>query len=58
MPEEKEYNGGITDYVIESLLKNFGITREHIDKVRSILDNIDIVNKDGVTTITIKIVNK
>lgn len=58
MSEEKEYNIGMVDYIIESLLKNFGITREHIGKVRSILDNIDIVSKDGITTITIKIVNK
>jgi hypothetical protein len=57
MSEENQY-GGVSDYVIETLLKNFGITKEHINKVRSILDNIEIINKDGITTITIKVVNK
>jgi hypothetical protein len=57
MSEENQY-GGVGDYVIETLLKNFGITKEHINKVRSILDNIEIINKDGITTITIKVVNK
>lgn len=57
MSEENQY-GGVSDYIIETLLTNFGITKEHINKVRSILDNIEIINKDGVTTITIKVVNK
>ena len=57
MSEENQYSG-VGDYVIETLLKNFGITKEHINKVRSILDNIEIINKDGITTITIKVVNK
>lgn len=57
MSEEKQY-GGVGDYITEALLKKFGITREHIDKVRSILDNVDITNENGVTTITIKLVNK
>ena len=57
MSEENQY-GGVGDYITDALLKNFGITREHINKVRSILDNIEIINKDGITTITIKVVNK
>lgn len=57
MSEEKRY-GGVGDYITEALLKKFGITREHIDKVKSILDNVDIDTKDNVTTITIKLVNK
>lgn len=57
MSKEKRY-GGVGDYITEALLKKFGITREHIDKVKSILDNVDIDTKDNVTTITIKLVNK
>jgi len=57
MSEEKEY-GGVGDYIAESFLKKFGITRGHIEKVKSILDNVDITTKDNVTTIQIKVIHK
>lgn len=44
------YGMGILDSVVDKILKEYGITDEHINKVKQVLDFID-VKQDGDKTI-------
>ncbi len=55
---ENNYGGFISDTVTQKLLNSLGITMDQVDKVKNILDNIDIKTEDGVTIIQIKLLHK
>ena len=55
---QDKYGGFIADTVTKKLLDSLGVTQEHVDKVKSILDNINIESSDDTVTITIKIAKK
>lgn len=58
MQENSNYGGFITDIATKKLLDSLGITQEQVDKVKAIIDNIDIKTENGVTTIQIKLLPK
>lgn len=58
MTSENNYGGFVSDAVTKKLLDSLGITQEQVDKVKAIIDNIDIKTENGVTTIQIKLLNK
>jgi hypothetical protein len=53
---DKLYNGMI-ESIAENLLSFFGISEEQVDKVKAIIDNIDIKQENNQTVIDIKIKN-
>jgi hypothetical protein len=55
---ENNYGGFISDAVTQKLLNSLGITMDQVDKVKNILDNIDIKTENGVTIIQIKLLHK
>lgn len=55
---QDKYGGFVSDIVTRKLLDSLGITQEHVDKVKSILDNINIENSKDMVTITVKIAKK
>lgn len=55
---EDEYSNFIVDAVAKQLLDSLGLTQKHVDKVKSILDNVNIEKTNEATTITIKLLNK
>jgi hypothetical protein len=55
---ENNYGGFISDAVTQKILNSLGITQDQVDKVKAIIDNIDIKTDNGVTTIQIKLLNK
>jgi len=58
MTSESNYGGFVSDAIAKKLLDSLGITQEQVDKVKAIIDNIDIKTENGVTTIQIKLLNK
>jgi hypothetical protein len=46
---------GLSNILINSIMKRFEITDEMIDKIKSIVDNVDIQTEDGTTTIEINL---
>ena len=38
--------GGMFDGVLASLLARYGVTQEHIDKVKALLDKVEISDKE------------
>tara|TARA_Y100000004_G_C8755501_1_gene344277 strand:- start:203 stop:412 length:210 start_codon:yes stop_codon:yes gene_type:complete len=51
--QEKLY-GGLTDSIVRNIMSSFGIDQEHVDKVKAIIDNVDIQQEDDTTTIRLK----
>ena len=51
--QEKLY-GGLTDSIVRNIMSSFGISQEHVDKVKAIIDNVDIEQEDDTTTIRLK----
>ena len=56
--EQNKYGGFVTDIVAQKLLDSLGITQEQVDKVKTIIDNIDIRTENGITIIQLKLSNK
>lgn len=56
--QENNYGGFISDAVTQKILNSLGITQDQVDKVKTIIDNIDIKTENGVTIIQIKLLNK
>lgn len=57
MIDNDNLSGSITSNIAENLLAFFGISQEHVDKVKTIIDNIDIKQDNGITVIDIKLKN-
>tara|TARA_R100000008_G_scaffold64686_1_gene41726 strand:+ start:588 stop:779 length:192 start_codon:yes stop_codon:yes gene_type:complete len=56
MSEGQRY-GGLTSVVLKKIMGELGITQEMVDKIKSIVDNIDVQQSDESTTIQIKTKN-
>jgi hypothetical protein len=56
--QKNNYGGFISDAVTQKILNSLGITQDQVDKVKAIIDNIDIKTENGVTIIQIKLLNK
>ena len=52
--EENRY-GGLTSMIIKQVMAELGIKQETVDKIQSIVDNIDIQHYDQKTLIQIKL---
>lgn len=48
---------GLSEIVIDKIISALGVSRETIDKIEAIVDNIDVTTEDGKTIIAIKIKN-
>jgi len=46
---------GLTDILINNIIENLGIKKENIDKLQTIIDNIEVKSEDGQTTIEINL---
>lgn len=55
MNQNDERYGGIVDNFIDKILKQYGITEEHINKVKNLLDNIDVFDYDDKTVIRLSL---
>tara|TARA_Y100000361_G_scaffold152616_1_gene172480 strand:- start:872 stop:1060 length:189 start_codon:yes stop_codon:yes gene_type:complete len=51
--QEDRY-GGLTSVIIEKVMSEFGITQEMVDKVKTIIDHVDIQNFEDRTIVSIK----
>ena len=52
-PEDKRY-GGLASTIIKKILTDFGITQEQVDKIKAVIDNVDIEQEEETTTIRIQ----
>ena len=46
---------GLKEIVIDQIVSTLGISKETIDKIEAMADNIDIKQEDGKTTIEINL---
>ena len=53
MSKDKRY-GGLASTIIQKIMGDFGITQEMVDKIRIMIDNVDIHQDENQTTIRIK----
>ena len=51
-PEDRRY-GGLAATIIKKILSDFGITQEQVDKIKAVIDNVDIQQDEETTTIRI-----
>ena len=54
--EENRY-GGLTSMIIKQVMAELGIKQETVDKIQSIVDNVDITKDGDQTVIEIKLSN-
>ena len=54
--EEERFGGGIIENAIDGILKKYNISRKDIDKVKSIIDKVEIshIGKSTVIEINLK----
>lgn len=54
--EEERFGGGIIENAIDGILKKYNISRQDIDKVKSIIDKVEIshIGKSTVIEINLK----
>ena len=52
--EENRY-GGLTSMIIKQVMAELGIKQETVDKIQSLVDNIDIQQYDQKTVIQLKL---
>tara|TARA_R110002072_G_scaffold23044_1_gene80109 strand:- start:16 stop:186 length:171 start_codon:yes stop_codon:yes gene_type:complete len=48
---------GITSVIINAVMEELGITEEMVDKIKSVIDNVDVQQYNGKTVIQIKTKN-
>ena len=53
MSEEQRY-GGLVSTIIAKIMGDFGITQEMVDKIKTIIDNVDVQQDGETTTIRVK----
>ena len=51
-PEDRRY-GGLASTIIKKILSDFGITQEQVDKIKAVIDNVDIQQDEETATIRI-----
>jgi hypothetical protein len=47
--------GIISNMIIDEIIERFKITDEMVDKIKSVIDNVDIQTEDGTTVIEINV---
>lgn len=52
-PEDQRY-GGLASSIIKKIMADFGITQEQVDKIKAIIDNVDVDQTEEATTIRIQ----
>ena len=52
-PDSVRY-GGLASSIIKKIMADFGITQEQVDKIKAIIDNVNIEQTDETTTIGIQ----
>ena len=52
-PEDRRY-GGLASTIIKKILSDFGITQEQVDKIKAVIDNVDVEQGEETTTIRIQ----
>lgn len=55
--DEKWRYGGLTSVVLKQIMKELGITQEMVDKIKVIMDNVDVQQYEEKTVIQIKAKN-
>ena len=53
MSEDQRY-GGLASTIIQKIMGDFGITQEMVDKIKTIIDNVDVQQDEDQTIIRIK----
>ena len=48
---------GLTSIVLKQVMEELGITEEMVDKIKSVIDNVDVQQYNGKTVIQIKTKN-
>jgi len=48
---------GITSIILDAVMEELGITKEMVDKIKSMIDNVDIRKDGDQTVIEIKLNN-
>jgi len=46
---------GILDSVVQKILDEYGITKQDIEKVKTVIDKIDVSEQDGKTVVEINL---
>ena len=54
---EKDTYGGLTSIIVKQVMEELGIKQETVDKIQSVVDNVDIREDGDQTIIEIKLNN-
>ena len=55
--DNEDRYGGLTSVVLKKVMDELGITQKMIDKVKAVIDNVDIQRYDNKTVIELKLKN-
>jgi len=47
--------GGLASTIVTKIMGDFGITQEMVDKIKTVIDNVDVEQDEDQTTIRIKV---
>ena len=53
MSEDQRY-GSLASTIIAKIMGDFGITQEMVDKIKTMIDNVDVQQDEDQTTIRVK----
>mgnify|MGYP003978208249 CR=1 FL=1 len=53
MSEDRRY-GGLASTIVTKIMGDFGITQEMVDKIKTVIDNVDVEQDEDQTTIRLK----
>ena len=55
--DNEDRYGGLTSVVLKKVMEELGITQIMVDKVKAVIDNVDIQRYDNKTVIELKLKN-
>ena len=55
--DDDDRYGGLTSVVLKKVMEELGITQIMVDKVKAVIDNVDIQRYDNKTVIELKLKN-
>ena len=55
--DDDDRYGGLTSVVLKKVMEELGITQKMVDKVKAVIDNVDIQRYDNKTVIELKLKN-
>lgn len=53
MSEDRRY-GGLASTIVTKIMGDFGITQVMVDKIKTVIDNVDVEQDEDQTTIRLK----